>query len=144
GAEQLLYTNLKHVDKRSVFSQVVVLNKEQPFWRKQIEELGINVTDLGVRSNRDVPIAVFRLFRRLREWKPDLIHTHLWASHIVGRIAGSLYGCKVISSLHSPEGAYGGLSAAVPVSPVKIVLADLLNKWTARLAAHHLIAVSGY
>ena len=59
------------------------------------------LSDFGFRSTLD-PVALRKLTRSLREWSPDLLHTHLWAPGIAGRAAATWLGIPVVSTWHAP------------------------------------------
>jgi glycosyltransferase involved in cell wall biosynthesis len=93
---------------------------------------------------RDVPKGVLRLRRLLQKSRPDLIHTHLWAANVIGRIVGRLSGVPVISSIHNPDHEPDAWNDGAAVSPLKRRLALLMDRWTANFGCERLIAVSEY
>jgi len=143
GAERLLHTNLKHLDSRRFESRVVTVFAEGTHWREPIQALGVSVESLDCRGPRDLPGAVSRLQRRLQEERGDLIHTHLWAANIVGRLAGKRSGAPVISSIHNPD--YEPHTFADDTSAVRVKrrVVQALDRWTAR-RCRRMIAVSDY
>ena len=144
GAEKLLYTNLKHLDRDAYEHQVVTVFSRGVYWKEPIGELGISVESLGCRNLRSIVSGVRRLRPVIKKFRPDIIHTHLWSANIIGRIAGALAGVKVISSIHAPEyepEAVGTVSASVQG---KLRLARLIDRITARFGCDRMIAVSRY
>jgi len=144
GAERLLHTNLKHFDTNRVASEVVTVFSNGDYWKKPIEELGVRVSSLECRGYKDILAGVRRLRKYIAENRIDLIHTHLFAANVIGRIAGRLSGVPVISSIHNPEyepEAYEGASSAIRR---KIGIARLVDKLTARFGCTRMIAVSNY
>lgn len=144
GAERLLYTNLKHLDRSRFQSEVMTVFSGATHWKESIESLGVKVTSLDCRNLRDLPRGVQRLRRRLRNSRPDLIHTHLWAANVIGRVAGRLTGIPVISSIHNPDHEPDAWEDGATVSPLKRRLAQLLDRWTADFGCERLVAVSEY
>jgi glycosyltransferase involved in cell wall biosynthesis/predicted DNA-binding protein (MmcQ/YjbR family) len=62
---------------------------------------GVVVTDLGMRSNRDV-LALWRLVRLLRRGHYDVVHTHLYRACVYGRLAAWLARVPhIVSTEHS-------------------------------------------
>src|SRR5215475_6506722 len=87
GAERLLYTNLKYFNGSRFQNEVVTVFSGATRWKEQIEALGVRVTSLDCRNLRDLAKGVQRLRRLLQNRIPDLIHTHLWAANVIGRVA---------------------------------------------------------
>lgn len=144
GAERLLFTNLKHLDRDGFRHTVVTIFSREPHWLGPIRDLGVDVLDLGCRGYADLGRGVWKLWSVLRRTRPDLVHTHLWAADVVGRVAGRLAGVPVISSIHNMEydpEARAGESFSLGLKRGAGLLAD---RWTARLGARRLIAVSEY
>ncbi|HEX3559039.1 MAG TPA: glycosyltransferase family 4 protein [Pyrinomonadaceae bacterium] len=144
GAERLLYTNLKHLDGGRVRSSVVTVFAQPDHWAGEIRGLGVPVESLGCHSLRDLPAGVARLRRRLRATRPDLLHTHLWAANVIGRVAGRLAGVPVISSVHNPDHEPEAWEDGAGVSRWKRHLSLVLDRWTARAGCVRMVAVSDY
>lgn len=144
GAERLLYTNLKHLDRDVLEHAVVTIFSDGGFWKEPIEKLGVSVTSLNCSSIRDIGRGVIRLRRILRKTKPDLIHTHLWTANIIGRMAGRLSGIPVISSIHNPDYEPEALEDGSNVHPIKKFSVKILDTVTASFGCARMIAVSDY
>lgn len=144
GAERLLYTNLKHFDPERVRSIVVTVYSHGTDWRGPITELGVPVVSLECRSTRDIPKGVGRLRAWLRANKPDLVHSHLWAANVIGRIAGRLTGIPVISSVHNPDHEPQAWSDGADVSLIKRHVVKGMDRWTANFGSTRMVAVSDY
>lgn len=144
GAERLLYTNLKHLDLERVRSTVITVYPHATHWVEPITELGVPVVSLNCRHTRDIPKGVSRLRAWLRANKPDLVHSHLWAANIIGRVAGRMTGVPVISSVHNPDHEPQAWSDGAEVSLIKRHAVKALDRWTANLGSDRMIAVSNY
>jgi glycosyltransferase involved in cell wall biosynthesis len=144
GAERLLYTNLKHLERKHVRSTVFTVFSNATHWVEPIRQLGVTVESLNCKGPRDLPAGVARLRSWLRGNRTDLIHTHLWAANIVGRIAGRLAGVPVVSSIHNPDHEPEVWTDGAEVSLKKRQLARSLDRWTARYGCQRLVAVSEY
>lgn len=144
GAERLLHTNLRYLDPAAVESEVVTVFSAGDYWRGRIEELGVGVRSLDCGGYRGIPAGVFRLRKLIKKTRPDVIHTHLWAANVIGRIAGRLAGVPVISSIHNPEYEPEALATTSPAAKRKIEIARLTDRWTARFGCRRMIAVSEY
>jgi glycosyltransferase involved in cell wall biosynthesis len=144
GAERLLYTNLKHFDPERVRSTVVTVYPYNTHWVEPITELGVPVVSLECHSTRDIPKGVSRLRTWLRTNQPDLVHSHLWAANIIGRIAGRLTGIPVVSSVHNPDHEPQAWSDGADVSLIKRYIVKGLDRWSANLGSTRMVAVSDY
>ena len=144
GAERLLYTNLKHFDPERIRSTVITVFPHATHWLEPIRALGVPVVPLNCNSVREIPKGI----RTLRTWllanQPDLIHSHLWAANIIGRVAGRLTGMPVISSVHNPDHEAEAWADGAEISLTKRRMVRALDRWTAQLGNDRLIAVSEY
>lgn len=68
-----------------------------------LEAGGIPVVCFGARRPTDFGV-IFRLWRELRRFRPDLVQTYLFHANIVGRVAGTLAGVRhVVSGIRVAE-----------------------------------------
>ena len=144
GAERLLYTNLKHFDPNRIRSTVITVYPHATHWLEPITALGVPVVPLNCNNAREIPKGIRRLRTWLRTNKPDLIHSHLWAANIIGRVAGRLTGTPVISSVHNPDHEAEAWADGADVSLIKRRVVRELDRWTAHAGSDRLIAVSEY
>ena len=144
GAERLLYTNLKHLDASRVASEVVTVFAGPSHWAEPIRELGVPVGTLGCAGVRDLPAGAARLRRLLRAQRPDLLHTHLWAANVLGRVAGRLAGVPVLSSVHNPDHEPESWDDGAQVGRWKRYVSLAIDRHTARFGSTRMLAVSDY
>jgi glycosyltransferase involved in cell wall biosynthesis len=144
GAERLLYTNLKHLDPERIRSTVITVYEHGTHWVEPITELGVPVVSLNCNGTRDIPKGVSRFRAWLRANRPDLVHSHLWAANVIGRIAGRLTGVPVISSVHNPDHEPQAWSDGADVSLIKRHAVKAIDRWTANLGSTRMVAVSDY
>lgn len=144
GAERLLYTNLKHFDRARLENEVVTVFSAADYWKQPILDLNVPVSSLDCRSLRDIFKGVQRLRKEIERFQPDLIHTHLWAANVIGRIAGFLTKTPVISSIHNPEYEPEVFTDTAQFNSKKLFVARSLDKWTARFGCRKMLAVSRY
>jgi glycosyltransferase involved in cell wall biosynthesis len=106
GAEMMLYRLLDGLDREKYDPQVVILlNLDGPL-RKRIEALGVSVNSAGFKSKFDFP-ALWKLFKIIKTTQPEILHTQLFASDIIGRIMGKYLKVPVIiTSIRNSS--YGG------------------------------------
>lgn len=144
GAERLLYTNIKHFDPEEIRSTVITVYPHATHWLEPIEALGVPVVCLNCNSPRDIPKGIRTLRTWLFENKPDLIHSHLWAANMIGRIAGRLTKTPVISSVHNPDHEADAWADGADVGLFKRRVVRALDRWTAHAGNKRMIAVSRY
>ncbi|MFH1831629.1 MAG: glycosyltransferase [bacterium] len=109
GAESALYNFLAHAVpgdaginsacKRLCDAHCVAYFYDGPN-RKKIEQLGIKTYKITGLLHHYDPIAYMRLKSEIQKFKPDVIHTALWSSNIMGRFVGKRLKIPVISDQH--------------------------------------------
>lgn len=139
----MLYTNLCHFDPNCIDSKVVTIYSKNEFWGPAIEQLGVPVESLNLSSIRKIWTGIAGLRAIVKEFDPDLIHTHLWGANIIGRRTGKLENVPVVSSIHNPEYEPSAASSASFATRRKIDAARALDAFTARWC-ERMIAVSKY
>lgn len=95
GAEQLLFTTLKYLD-RSDFTPLVYCIGENGQLGEEIEGLGISVKALNKKiylSNLEIVQDLVKIFKKE---KPDILHTNLFYPNYFGRIAAIFSGVPVV------------------------------------------------
>jgi glycosyltransferase involved in cell wall biosynthesis len=102
GAQVVVQYILGALKHRFSFS-VAVLGRAGEF-SHSYREAGIPVFELGNRGSRWNPFSLVSLLDVIDERKPNLIHTHLYKSHILGAVAARWKGCRAI--LHDHTGIY--------------------------------------
>jgi len=69
-----------------------------------LEAEGIRVETLGMRSGVPDPLALARLVRLLREWRPDVLQSLMVHANLVGRVVRLLVRIPVVvSSIRTPN-----------------------------------------
>ena len=132
GAETLQRTLAEGID-RSRFELHVCGLRPRPgsVTLPALQAMGIPTLVLNQHASYDLP-AHFALVRYIRAQRIDLIHTHLPAGDIMGRMAGFVTRRPVVSTIHS------GLRDLEEDRP----RSQWLNRWTARLWCRKLVVVS--
>jgi len=144
GAERLLYTNLKHFDRQRIQSTVVTVYPHANHWLEPIRELGVPVFSLDCAKPRDLPRGISKFSRWLRQHRPDVIHSHLWAANVIARVAGRLTAVPVISSVHNPDHEPQTWDDGANVSRRKRLVSREIDRWTCWFGRPRLLAVSDY
>jgi glycosyltransferase involved in cell wall biosynthesis len=96
GAELVLLRLAKGLDKKRFETFVYSI---LPIGKvgERMQQEGIRVESLGVRMKYDFR-ALFRLIAKLRTERPDILHTFLFHSNLIGRIAGRIAHVPIIIS----------------------------------------------
>jgi glycosyltransferase involved in cell wall biosynthesis len=128
GAEVALLNRLKAMRNDFGYQHKVICFYDGPI-AGEIRELGISVVLVrGLVKGYD-PVGLWKLFKIALTFKPDIIHTALWAANMVGRIVGPILQITVINELHGNVAHEGwlrnvaerwllrGASRVVAVSP---------------------------
>lgn len=132
GAE----TSLVELDRQLVRADVqvtlVTLRPDDGSLEVQVAGLPIERVRLEGRSPLRQLVALTRMFR---EQRPDLIHTSLLRSNVLGRIAGRLAGVPVLTTLANDE--FGPAHRANSRrGSWTVVAARSIERWTAPLTSH--------
>lgn len=85
GAEKQLMLLATHLPRSEFKVHVVALTRAGPY-ANELAAAGIPVTVLGKRFKGD-PVAWWRLRTLLKTWRPDVLHTWLFAANTYGRLA---------------------------------------------------------
>jgi glycosyltransferase involved in cell wall biosynthesis len=97
GAEKQLTLLATHLPRPEFSVHVAVLTRSGPF-QGELSRAGIPVTVLHKRFKCD-PLAFWKLRRLVLAWKPDVVHTWLFAANSYGRLAaGARPPCPIVVS----------------------------------------------
>lgn len=89
----MLHKLLQHLDRSRFDARVISLTGMGELGPR-IEALGIPVVALGMRPGVPNPMALLRLARQLRQWRPDVVHTWMYHADLLGGLAARLAGCR--------------------------------------------------
>jgi len=99
GAEQVLVSLIDGLGSEEYTHRVLFIH-DGPH-RQTLEKKGIHCQPIrGLFCSYD-PIFFFLLFKILKEYKPDLLHTSLWAANWCGRLAAWILKIPVIHAYHN-------------------------------------------
>ncbi|HEY2250420.1 MAG TPA: glycosyltransferase [Planctomycetaceae bacterium] len=97
GAEKQLTLLATHLSRDEFSVQVAVLTRSGPY-QDELLAAGIPVTNINKRFKCD-PVAYWKLRKLLSDWRPDVLHTWLFAANSYGRLAaGPRPPCPVLVS----------------------------------------------
>jgi len=109
GAEKLTRLTIEGLDPGR-FEGAVCCLKAGGVYADQLRAAGHPVTVLlNVDKHAGVPpqrllVAAWRLFRYLRRERPDILHTHLFATSVLGRVIAKLAGTRrIVVTMHRIE-----------------------------------------
>ena len=101
GAETQLVNLVTSLKKRGWEVRVVSMLSPQAF-TEELKEAGIPLSTLNMRRGVADPRAVFRLVKILREWRSDIVHSHMVHANLLTRVARIFYRIPVlISTVHN-------------------------------------------
>lgn len=93
---------------------------------EQLQEMGIEVRALGMRSSLDIPRVLWQLVRVIRAGRPDIVQTWMYHSDLLGGLAARLAGNRHV--------IWGVRGSAIPqrgLSATQLVVT--LCSWLSRL-----------
>ncbi len=136
GAEQHLLTLLAGLRQRQVDARLLLLVEPQNPMQSYVEALQIRdvpVERMVIQHHAD-PTLLPRLMRKLRQLKPDVVHTHLIHADLYGTLAARLTGVRlVVSSRHNDDSFRRR-------APVRLLLRGLWSLTDAGIAISDAIA----
>jgi len=94
GAERLVLMAATGLGNE--FETAVCCFSERGLFADEAERHGIRVWCLGTFPSLRHPVALLRLYRLIRRYAPDVVHTHLQAPNLYGRLAAIAAGVPVV------------------------------------------------
>jgi glycosyltransferase involved in cell wall biosynthesis len=134
GAERLLATTCRHLDRRRFEPAVATLFGPNP-GAADFRELGVPVHELTLRGPGDLGRGILGLRRLIRREEFEVVHTHLYYANVAGRLA-SWGRSGVVSTLHNPDYTYEDPGTW------RFRAKKLLDRLSGRWINHTLLAVS--
>ena len=95
GAEMMLFKVLERLDRRRFAPHVISLTTLGEL-ASRIAALGIPVEAMGMKPGLPNPLGFFRLVRRLKRLKPDVVHTWMYHADLMGGLAARLAGVSAV------------------------------------------------
>jgi len=134
GAERLVVTTHRELDRERYRPAVAALWPPYDL-AGELEALDVPVYRLDASGPRDVLRAVLRLRGVVRGERPDIVHTHLFAANLVGRLA-TRRSARIVTSLHNPDYTYEDTGT------FRFRLRKALDRWSGNRYNRLFIAVS--
>ena len=134
GAEKLLVNTLRNLD-RKIFSPSVFLKCSNAIYKNEFKILKIPLFELHSSKFFDLS-AIIKIFKYIKIEKIDIVHTQMFGSDIIGRIASKLANVDLLIS------TYLNVYALKNNIDLKTRIKTGLDKITAKYFCDKLIAVS--
>jgi|GEM_PF-673141 len=96
GAERLTTDLARSLDTDDFDVHVLVVRDGR--LREYVEEAGLPLVQTGFEFDYTFPFVIAKMTNYIREKRPDIVHTHMLGSDIVGRIAAVMAGTPIIVS----------------------------------------------
>jgi len=110
GAERLLTASIPYIDRNRFNYEVAFCVASQNDLVPEFKNADIPIFCLDLKTPYD-PRVLYRLFRLLRDRKPQILHLHLPYTGILGRVIGHLAGVKgIVYTEHSVMEVYHPLT----------------------------------
>ena len=104
GAEKVAY-NIA-LDQVKKGSNVKIVYLKGPLTQSFVEGDGIEKVVLNMYSMKDIPKTLISLHKVIKYFQPDLVHSHIFYSHVLSRILKPLFGYTLICSEHGSISPY--------------------------------------
>jgi glycosyltransferase involved in cell wall biosynthesis len=134
GAENLMIPMLSNL-KNHVDPHVCVLSTRSgnPI-AVELEKIGIRIDLIEIKNLRNLK-GIWRLYKYIRQSRPDVIHTQLETSDILGTLFGKILGIPSISTIHTLE---------LPSRKIKKYLRNFLRWNILKCFSKYIIVVSDF
>lgn len=137
GAERSLTEMLPGFTESGLTNAVACLSQAREGFHAEVERLGVPVFVVGPSR----PVALRRLRRLVRGWRPDIVHTTIFDADVLGRLAGWGAPCRVVTSLVNTT--YDGARIAdSTIDPRRLAIVKAIDRVTARRLTDHFHAIS--
>lgn len=95
GAETVLYRLLTAPNQQH--RHTVISMTDQGVFGARLEAAGIEVVTLGMPSGRLTPHGLWRLYKILREQRPDVVQTWMYHADLIGGVVARLAGIRAVA-----------------------------------------------
>ncbi len=92
GAELMLKRLVKELNKKNSIQHSVISLTDLGVIGKQLQDIDINVTSLGMKNISSLPITFLKLRNELKRQSPDVIHTWMYHADLLGGLAARSLG----------------------------------------------------
>lgn len=106
GSEKHLCTLLSGLSSAGLDVKLIVLQDPSApptAFYSTLTRAGVRFASLNIRADYDLGILI-PLVREIREYSPDIVHTHLLHADLYGTMAARLAGCRcIVSTRHNDD-----------------------------------------
>lgn len=88
------FEHLIEAHKGKVAYTFILIQSQKGYISDYLMKQGIPFTEINYHSKKDILPALWKTITALRRYKPQIVHTHLFISGLVGSIAAWLVGIK--------------------------------------------------
>ncbi|SAL82378.1 glycosyl transferase [Caballeronia terrestris] len=114
GAESQLVLLVREL-RRIGWDVAVVSMIEPRYFVQELEGIGVTVVTMKMCPGKPDILALWRLARLVKSWRPSIMHSHMFHANVFARVARLFFpSVPLISTAHSLdelEGSYGRLVA---------------------------------
>ncbi len=97
GLIEILDILAQNFDHRRMELAVCVFEYDQNDFGKRFEQLGGKIFNLSVKQSLlNEPVSFWKLYKFLKEYKPDVVQTHVLKANLLGTIAARLANVPVV------------------------------------------------
>ena len=90
GAERMLTNLIMNKHNSSQFIHSVIVITKIGVMATNLKRHGINVKCLGMNNFLNSPYIIFKLIKEIKEQRPNIIHTWMYHSDLIGGIAARI------------------------------------------------------
>ena len=96
GAELMLKRLVLHSHQKEQFEHIIITLTDLGAMGPELQNEGITVHTLGMKSISTVPLIFLKLQRLLKKIQPDVVQTWMYHSDLLGGLAAKSLGVKKI------------------------------------------------
>ena len=91
GAEQIFFNILKNKKKILIITLI-----SEGYFGNKLKKKGFKLINLNMKKNIFIIFKMFKLIQIIKRYNPEIVHTWLYHSNLIGGIASKLSGVKQI------------------------------------------------
>lgn len=119
GAELMLKRLVLHSHQKEQFEHIVITLTDLGVMGPELQDRGITVHSLGMKSLTTVPLIFLKLQRLLKKIQPDVVQTWMYHSDLLGGLAAKSLGIeKIIWGVRTTDVSQGPSKLTVHLSKV--------------------------
>lgn len=84
----------EHINETNFDISFILLHSEEPYLFKWLNSKSFNVYYIPHIGKKSYPKSLLKVFKKLREINPNIVHTHLFDANLIGLTAAKILGIK--------------------------------------------------